>query len=252
MAWGIQAYNNSGFTQIDETTIGYQVLATGVVPASNAWTQSYATIPNSYPDDILIVAKPNNPTTTTNYRLFSRYSDFTTSSGTRYRRFYANCSYGSIVVATEAVDYAVIQRCNLFNDGLISNQNPSNYGLNVYNTSGQLTFTTEKPTFRVRNARHHNVTASSSGAATWHTAASQTDLLNLYAYAHGYGAYRYRTFGPAADRQYSASSRVGKWDYTNNTFSTSIVSFGGNTYAGAPLVDRVWEGHRTELLGYVV
>ena len=69
MSWGLQAYNNSGFTQIDETTIGYQVLATGTLPASSASTVSYVTIPNSYPDDILIVAKPSNPTTTTNYRL---------------------------------------------------------------------------------------------------------------------------------------------------------------------------------------
>ena len=252
MSWGLQAYNNSGFTQIDETTIGYQVLATGTLPASSASTVSYVTIPNSYPDDILIVAKPSNPTTTTNYRLFSRYEDYTTSGGTRYRRFYGNCAYGSIVLAVAPVDYAIIQRCNLFNDGLISNQSPSNYGLNVYNASGQLTFTTEKPTFRVRNARHHNVTSTSSGAGTWHTTANQTDLLNLYAYAHGYGAYSYEVFGPANDRQYIAKSRVGKWDYTNNTFGTYIQTFGGSTYSGAPIVNRVWEGHRTEMVGYVV
>ena len=250
MAYGFRAYNNSGYTQIDETTVGYQVLATGVVPASNNYTINYVTIPSSYPDDILVVAKPHNPITTTNYRITSYYSDFTLS-GTRYRRCYMNCAYGNIVLAIAACDYAIIQRCAEFNDGLISGQNPPNYGLNVYQSNGTLSFTTEKPTFRVRAARHHNVTASSSGAGTWHTTANQSDLLNLYAYAHGYSAYYRKVFGPAADRQYTARSRLGKWDYTNNTFSTHIQSFSGSA-SGQATSEKVWEGHRTEMLGFVV
>ena len=210
MTYGIRVENDSGFTQIDDTTQGFQVLATGTVAASNAYTINYVAIPSSYPDDILVVAKPHNPNTSLQYGLYASYEDFTVS-GTRYRYCYLNFAIGTSYVATEPVDYAIIQRCSEFDDSLISGQTPPNQGLNIYQSDGTLSFTSEHPTFRVQ----------------------------------------YRTFGPAADREYQSSSRVLQWDFPNNRITTTIRTVGGQ--AGyTDLYTKVWEGHRTEMVGYIV
>jgi hypothetical protein len=252
MAYGIRVENESGFTQIDDTTQGFQVLSTGVVAASGNSTINYVSIPSSYPDDILVVAKPNNPNTNTDYRLFANYSDTTNNNGVRTRRCFMNFAYGSIVLATQAADYAIIQRCSEFDDGLISGQTPPNYGLNVYQSNGTLSFTTEKPTYRVQAARHHEVTASSSGAGIWYTGVDSTDIEDIYGLAMGYGEYKYRVFGPSADRQYSSTSRLLRWDYPNATISTVTTSVGGQAGYTSGTYTRVWEGHRTEMVGYIV
>lgn len=252
MTYGIRVENDSGYTQIDQTTQGFQVLATGTVAASNAYTINYVTIPSSYPDDILVVAKPNNPNTNLDYRLFARYEDLTFSNGTRQRRAYMNFAYGTVVAATQAADYAIIQRCSLFDDSVISGQTPPNYGLNVYRSDSTLSFTTEHPTFRVQAARHHNVTSTDSGATVWYTGVDATDMQNIYALAMSYGAYRYKVYGPNNDRQYISSSRLGQWDFPNNRFATKIQTVSGSELSGTPLEDSFWEGHRTELLGYIV
>lgn len=249
--YGFRSISNSGFNQIDEKTVGYQVLATGSLAGSGNYSMSRLTIPSTYPNDIIVVAKPKNPATNTSYRLFSNFEDFYIGT-TRYRYVDMNAAAGSSVLATEPVDYAIIQRCGLFDDSLISNQTPANYGFNVYQSNGDLSFTTEKPTFRVRAARHHEITTSSLGAATWHTTSNQTDLLNTYAMAHGYGEIKRRVFGPSADRQFAASARLAKWDYPNNTFGTDIISYSGQVSSGTSTFNRVWEGHRTEMVGYVV
>jgi len=250
MTYGIRVENESGFTQIDDTTQGFQVLSTGTVAASNAYTINYVAIPSSYPDDILVVAKPHNPNTSTTYGLYASYEDFTVS-GTRYRYCYLNFSIGSSYVATEPVDYAIIQRCSEFDDSLISGQTPPNQGLNIYQSDGTLSFTSEHPTFRVQAARHENITASNSGAGTWYNGVSAGDIENIYGLAMGYGGYKYRTFGPAADREYQSSSRVLQWDFPNNRITTTIRTVGGQ--AGyTDLYTKVWEGHRTEMVGYIV
>jgi len=250
MTYGIRVENESGFTQIDDTTQGFQVLSTGTVAASNAYTINAVAIPSSYPDDILVVAKPHNPNTSTTYGLYASYEDFTVS-GTRYRYAYMNFSVGGTFIATEAVDYAIIQRCSEFDDSLISGQTPPNQGLNIYQSDGTLSFTSEHPTFRVQAARHENITASNSGAGIWYNGASAGDIQNIYALAMGYGGYKYRTFGPAADREYQSSSRILKWDFPNNRIETVISTVGGQ--AGyTDLYTKVWEGHRTEMVGYIV
>lgn len=250
MTYGIRVENESGFTQIDDTTQGFQVLATGTVAASNAYTISALSIPSSYPDDILVLAKPHNPSTSTTYAIYAMFEDYVVS-GTRYRTAYLNASVGGTYVATEPVDYAIVQRCGEFDDSLISGQTPPNQGLNIYQSDGTLSFTSEHPTFRVQAARHHNITESSSGAGTWYIGAEAGDLLNIYGLAMGYGAYKYRTFGPAADREYESSSRVLQWDYPNNSISTIIRTVGGQ--AGyTDVYTLTQEGHRTEMLGYIV
>ena len=252
MTYGIYVDNDSGYTQIDQTTQGFQVLSTGTVGASGSSGINYVTIPSNYPDDILVVAKPHNPNTSLVYKLYARYEDLTFSNGTRQRRAYMNFVFGNNVVATEAADYAIIQRCSLFDDSLISGQNPPKYGLNVYQADGTLSFTTEHPTYRVQAARHHNVTANNSGAGVWYNGVDSTDMENIYALAMSYGKHYERVFGPANDRQYVQQSRLGMWDYPNNRYSTYIQSVGGDTNSGATVGTLVWEGHRTELLGYIV
>jgi len=162
-----------------------------------------------------------------------------------------NFAMGGYVVANEAADYAIIQRCSEFDDSLISGQTPPNQGLNIYQSDGTLSFTSEHPTYRVQAARHHEVTASSSGAGTWYTGVGAGDIQNIYGLAMGYGAYKYRTFGPSADREYQSSSRVLQWDFPNNEIETVVTSVGGQ--AGyTNIYTKVWEGHRTEMVGYIV
>jgi len=252
MAYGFRAYNNSGFTQVDETTQGYQVLATGIVGATNASTLGYVDIPASFPDDVMVVAKPHDPNPLYSAQLIAYFYDVVAGNGTRTRRAYMNYLLGGAAYATGACDYAIIQRCSLFDDSVISGQTPANYGFNVYRSDGTLSFTTEKPTFRVRAARHHEITATSSGAGYWYVPESPADLLDTYALAMNYSRYKYSVFGPPADRQYSAESRVAIWNYPTGQFGTSILASGGDAGSTASLVEKVWEGHRTEMVGFVV
>ena len=250
MTYGIRVENDSGFTQIDQTTQGFQVLATGTTAGGSGGT--IVTIPSSFPDDILVVAKPHSPNLLYDYRLRATYMDYTTSGGTRIRRVTMGFAFSTLVVFTGRADYAIIQRCSLFDDSLISGQTPANYGLNVYRSNGTLSFTTEHPTFRVQAARHHNVASTDSGATVWYTGVDATDMQNIYALAMSYGAYRYKVYGPYNDRQYISSSRLGQWDFPNNRFATKIQTVSGSELSGTPLEDSFWEGHRTELLGYIV
>jgi hypothetical protein len=250
MAHGFRAYNNSGFTQVDETTQGYQVLATGIVAATNASTLGYVDIPASFPDDIMVVAKPHNPNTSGIVRLIAYFYDVVGGNGVRTRRAFMNHIIGTL--ATGACDYAIIQRCSLFDDSVISGQTPQNYGLNVYRSDGTLSFTTEKPTFRVRAARHHEITATSVGAGYWYVPASSADLLDTYALAMNYRQYKYRVFGPDVDREYSAVSRVAMWNYPLGKFGTTTLTSGGQSAWYVQPVEKVWEGHRTEMVGFVV
>ena len=252
MAYGFRAYNNSGFTQVDETTQGFQVLATGIVAATDAYTLGYVEIPASFPDDIMVVAKPYNPNPLQSAQLIAYFYDVVGGNGTRTRRAYMNYIPAGGAFANGACDYAIIQRCSLFDDSVISGQTPKNYGLNVYRSDGTLSFTTEKPTFRVRAARHHEITATSSGAGYWYVPESPADLLDTYALAMNYSRYKYRVFGPSVDRQYSAESRVAFWNYPTGQFGTSILASGGDAGSTASLVEKVWQGHRTEMVGFVV
>lgn len=251
MTYGIYAKNDSGYTQIDQTTQGFQVLATGTVAASGMYTVNYVTIPASYPDDILVVAKPSSPNLTLDYRLYARYEDITVS-GTRTRRCYMNFAYGNVVLAMAAADYAIIQRCSLFDDSAISGQTPPNYGLNVYQANGTLSFTTEHPTFRVQAARHQEITSTNSGAGVWYNGVDSTDMQYIYCLAMGYGPYYKRVFGPSIDREYVNQSRLGQFDFPNNRFATYIQGAGGSTNAQAATGTWFWEGHRTEMVGYIV
>ena len=250
MTYGIRVENDSGFTQIDQTTQGFQVLATGTTAGGSGGT--IVTIPSSFPDDILVVAKPHSPNLLYDYRLNATYMDYTTSGGTRIRRVTMGFAFSTLVVFTGRADYAIIQRCSLFDDSLISGQTPANYGLNVYRSNGTLSFTTEHPTFRVQGARHTNISASNSGAGFWYNGVDSTDMQHIYALAMSYGQYRYRVFGPSNDRQFTSSSRLGQWDFPNNRFGTTIQSNGGDVSSGSSLEDTVWSGHRTELIGYIV
>ena len=249
MTYGIYAKNDSGFTQIDQTTQGFQVLATCTTAGGFGGTT--ITIPSSFPDDILVVAKPHSPNLLYDYRLSASYSD-RVINGTRTRTASMGFAFSTLIVFTGRADYAIIQRCSLFDDSLISGQTPANYGLNVYRSNGTLSFTTEHPTFRVQGARHTNISASNSGAGFWYNGVDSTDMQHIYALAMSYGQYRYRVFGPSRDRQFTSQSRLGQWDFPNNRFGTNIQSNSGEVSSGTSLEDTVWAGHRTELIGYIV
>ena len=249
MTYGIYAKNDSGFTQIDQTTQGFQVLATGTT--AGGFGGPTITIPSSFPDDILVVAKPHSPNLLYDYRLHASYTD-RVINGTRTRTASIGFAFSTLVVFTGRANYAIIQRCSLFDDSLISGQTPANYGLNVYRSNGTLSFTTEHPTFRVQGARHTNISASNSGAGFWYNGVDSTDMQHIYALAMSYGQYRYRVFGPNNDRQFTSQSRLGQWDFPNNRFGTNIQSNSGEVSSGTSLEDTVWAGHRTELIGYIV
>lgn len=257
MPQGLRVFNSSGFTQIDETTVGFQVLATGTLPASDAYSTSTVYLPDSYPDDIIVVVRPHN-----NYRglayehadkkIFCQFGEYYDSSNQRVRYIRGNVAAPPLVVANDPLDYAIIQRCNEFDPIPIINQNPPNYGLNVFNASGQLTFTTEKPTYRVRAATHNLVSRSSAGTGTLLTNESNDDFDRTYIYGMAFGAYSYYNFGPPVDRQFISSSRIGFFNYSTNSCGVTTQTFGGDDSKGANLVDYIWEGHRTDMAGYIV
>jgi len=243
MSYGFKAINNSDFIQIDENTVTFQILATG--SASSGYNQ-YISIPNSYPEDIFVVVRPNSPSSSSSYNVRGYMFDYTPTGGTRIRRAYMNAN--NVGQFNLACDYAIVERA----DGSGFTPPTSGHGLNVYKSNGELSFSSELPTYRVASTRNYFISASNSGDGFWYTPPSGKSVLGMYTFLSSFSLYRARQYSLGGnERGHYDYYRYAKFDYPNNRFGLDVVGSYSDGTSGGAIYDYVWSGYRTEMIGDV-
>ena len=246
MAYGFKAINESDFIQIDEDTISFQILATGTLSSGAG---SYVTIPNSYPEDIFVVMRPSNPNSSSVYVMRGYMFDYTTTGGSRIRRAYMGSSVNTTFPTFNlASDYAIVERA----DGSGFTPPTSGYGLNVYKSNGDLSFSSELPTYRVAATRNYNITASNSGDGIWYTPPSGKNVLGMYTFLSSFSLYRATQYSIGGNERGSMDYyRHALFDYPSNRFGLDIKGYYSDGPNGGSIFDYVWSGYRTEMIGDV-
>lgn len=246
MAYGFKAINESDFIQIDEDTISFQILATGTLSSGAG---SYVTIPNSYPEDIFVVMRPSSPSSSNAYVMSGFMYDYTNISGTRARRAYMSASINyTFPTWGVACDYAIVERA----DGSGFTPPTSGYGLNVYKSNGDLSFSSELPTYRVAATRNYNITASNSGDGIWYTPPSGKNVLGMYTFLSSFSLYRATQYSIGGNERGSMDYyRHALFDYPSNRFGLDIKGYYSDGPNGGNIYDYVWSGYRTEMIGDV-
>ena len=247
MTYGFQAINESDFLQIDDDSTSFSVIATGTTNGT-----SYVTIPNNFPEDIFVVARPANPDPQYAWKLRGFMYDYTPDQGpnigVRGRRAYMYCNDDRYSYQNKGCDYAIIERVD--SSGFTAPT--SGYGLNVYRANGDIGYSSEFPTYRVKSTRNYLISASNSGHGIWHTPIGNDQVLGMYAYLASYSEYRNRVYSiGGSERGFLRYYRLAHFDYPNNQFGTHIQSYYSDTQRGSTEYDRVYEVLRTEMVGYV-
>ena len=247
MTYGFRAINESDFIQIDVDTTAFQVIATGTTNGT-----SYVTIPNNFPEDIFVVARPTNPDPQYAWKLRGFMYDYTPDQGpnigVRARRAYMSCNDSRYLYQDSGCDYAIIERV----DGSGFTEPTSGYGLSVYKSNGDIGYSSEFPTYRVRSTRNYYISASNSGHGIWHIPTGTDQVLGMYAYLASYSEYRSRTYSlGGSERGHLDYDRLALFDYPNNQFGTHIQSYYSDSQNGAQIYDYVYAVLRTEMVGYV-
>jgi hypothetical protein len=245
MTYGFQAINESDFLQIDDDSTSFSVIATGTATGR-------VTIPNNFPEDIFVVVRPTNPNTQYAWKLRGFMSDYTPDQGpnigVRFRRAYMYCNDSRYLYQNQPCDYAIIERVD--SSGFTAPT--SGYGLNVYRANGDIGYSSEFPTYRVKSTRNYYISASNSGHGIWHTPIGNDQVLGMYAYLASYSEYRSRTYSIGGiERGHNDYDRLALFDYPNNQFGTHIQSYYSDSQNGASTYDYVYEVLRTEMVGYV-
>lgn len=250
MAYGFKAINESDFIQIDEDTVSFQILATGTT--SSGYGQ-YVTIPDSYPEDIFVVVRPSNPSSSSAYVIRGYMYDYTPDQGpnvgVRFRRAYMGSSVNTTSPQFNlASDYAIVERA----DGSGFTPPTSGYGLNVYKSNGDLSFSSELPTYRVAATRNYNITASNSGDGIWYIPPSGKNVLGMYTFLSSFELYRATQYSIGGSERGSMDYyRHALFDYPSNRFGLDIKGYYSDGPNGGSIYDYVWSGYRTEMIGDV-
>jgi hypothetical protein len=244
LSFGLKVTNESGFIQFDEDSISFQILASGT---SSAGYSQYISIPNNYPEDAFVVIRPHNPTTTSAYYVRGFMLDFTPNGGSRIRRAYMNSGTNAYAL-NQPCDYAIVVRADATNFTAPT----SGYALNVYKQNGDLSFSSELPTYRVLSTRNYFISASNSGDGNWYSAPPTINIEDTYTFLSEFSNYRTRQYSLGGSERGSIDYyRYGYFDYPNNQYGLKIVSFYSDGPNGGSIYDYVWSGYRTEIIGVV-
>lgn len=203
MSYGMTVSNASGFVQVAEPFDNVFVYATGTVTTQTpTFGYTWTNLPSGTPDDILIFAKPS---TASGVYKFSMYLDRT--GGATPRFFF----YDSTTSSGQSIDYVVLTK----SQGLTVPA--SGYGLNVYNSSGNLAFTSEYGTSRVYLSRV-TTPASSTFASVYPNVGGEL-LNNTWACMNAYGYFGFAPYGPSYSAGYSYKV---KFDFTAGEMSSLV------------------------------
>ena len=237
MSFGVQIKNGSNFIQIDENYQNLLVVASGTLSKAN----TQLIIPSSIGDDYLIFCRPSNPDTSKMYKL----EGSTFKTGTTNKAF-MSCAYSPYFFAHKIdVDYVI---CVKAQDLSIPT---TTYGLNVFNTDGTLSFSSDYPLMKITATRHHETTASNyNSTEIWHTPTGGID--NIYALNMWYNQISWQVTSAGQERFYRDYYWSGFFDYPNNRFKTGTHLITNDAQSGTPVGAQYKLGHKTEILGYAI
>lgn len=234
MAYGIHIENENGKTQIDSDYISYQVIATGTATGTLSW-------PTTWPTDTLVFVKPHNPDT--EYDYFVITNSYKLSSGVR--RTTMTSGKTTSFVINQACDYVAIVQAKNFTTPT------SGYGINVFNSSQELAYTSELPTFRIRGSR--SVLIENGGWNTqWYQGTIYGEMENLYMLADGYGQYESGQYSSLGESFYYNKNRWGKYSYRNNSFGTGTKTYTSDNNTGGSNYVYRYNGYKTEMVGFAI
>jgi hypothetical protein len=242
MAYGLHIENENGKTQIDSDFISYQVIATG--------TGTSVTWPSTWPTDTLVFVKPHSPGTSSDY--FVVTNSFSSAAGTdyygnataAYRKTTMSCGTTSSFLINQACDYVAVVQAKNFTTPT------SGYGINVFNSSQELAFTSELPTFRIRASR--SILIENGGWNTqWYQGTIYGEMENLYMLADGYGRYESGVYGQSGEYFDYNKNRWGLYSYINNSFGTGIKTYTSDSNNNSSYVYN-YNGYKTEMVGFAI
>jgi len=203
MSYGMTVNNLSGFVQVAEPFDNVSVFTTGTTTTQSPSTGlTWTNLPSSTPDDILIFAKP---ATVSGVYKFAMQLDRT---GGTTPRFYF---YDSTSSTGQSVDYVVLTKSQALTVPA------SGYGLNVYNSSGNLAFTSEYGTSRVYQSRV--TTPSTSTFASVYSNVGGELLNNTWVCMNAFGFFGFVPNGPSYT---SGLAYKVKFDFTNDEISSLV------------------------------
>lgn len=259
MSYGFKAINDSGITQIDENTEAFHVLASGVSPTG---VLAYIDIPSSYPEEVMVVARPHNPDLTKAYSLKLAWSDGGSPGGVRTRKCYLNCEASTSPNLTQpagACDYAIIEPASNVPDPT------SGYGLVVYRADGTVAFSSESQTFRARASRNFEITEPPPAVAsttTWPTAGqgiwyqgTAGEIDEMYAFGTSYSSWMTEDWNEellgGGLNFFSQRWRYALFDYPSDAFGIHVGYNNQNQSNTYFREMNVATGYKTEILGYI-
>jgi len=226
MSYGMTVSNASGFVQVAEPFDNVSVFGSGTVTTQSPGAGATPTnLPSGTPDDIIIFAKPSTPSGV------YKFSMLLDRIGGATPRFYFYDSFSS---TGQSIDYIILTKSQTLTVP------SSGYGLNVYNSSGNLAFTSEYGTSRVYQSRV--TTPSSSTFASVYPNVGGELLNNTWACMNAYGFFG---FAPEAPSYTSGLAYKVKFDFTNDQLS-SLVDPYGTIYFSLPPVTN--SSSRVEML----
>jgi len=232
MTYAFKSINSSGYTQIDETSESFLVVQTGTKPSGSYYVQ----LSSALPDDVLVFARPSGGRTSGTFSLAGYVSDFTTN-GTRTLRAYMG---GPV-----ACDYAVVKRSSQFT------ASSSGFGLEIYNASNQLAYSSNQPMFRAVAARSVDLTTSSGAFSSAWYQGSTGSIDSAYVLLGPYSTWQYEQYSSGNEKFYRYRERRAFFDYDNHTMGTKQLNISGDLSSSASTYVRTNQGQRTEIMGYI-
>jgi hypothetical protein len=251
MAYGAEIENDTGKTLITGETTSYQVLAKGVI-GSVADVGNYRfDIPNTFPDDLLCFLRPHNPDKTGKVRVSGSYiSHYRPNPTLAERRTIIGFGENEDGTTCQA-EYLVVQKTSNFN------ASTSGYGLEIYHDTGDVNFSSEIETFRVRAERTTQLTSTVSGAGMWYQGTIYGEISNLWTLASHSNRWRYHKFEntpttspPTFTEQDYTSYQV--YDYPNNKYGIEVVLDEDTNAGSGNLMELNWIMPLTEIIGFAI
>ena len=215
MSYGMTVSNASGFVQIAEPFDNVSVFLSGTATTQQPGAgPNSITLPPNTPEDIIVFAKPSIPTGVYKFAM----------SLIRFTEDYTLYFYDSYTNTGQSIDYILLTKTQALTVP------SSGYGVNIYNSSGNLAFTSEYGTSRVYQSRV--TTPPSSTFVSVYPNVSGELLNNTWAYMNAYGFYALEREYPSYTRGFSYKV---KFDFTNDQLSSLVDSYGTINF-GLPVI----------------
>lgn len=222
MSYGMTATNLSGFVQVAEPFDNVSVYATGTTSTVNyfafGWPGIY--LPSNAPDDLLVFARPSLQSGSYKFSLAINRNIVIFGGFTGKGIFF----YDTDTNTGQSIDYIILTKSQAMPEPT------SGYGLNVYNSSGNLAFTSEYGTSRVYSSRTNSITSITFSSVYPNVGGELLD--NTWVLMNPFSFFAQQQVGSKVNLY---SYKV-KFDYTNNQLSSLVDIFGVLQNVTSPLL----------------